>query len=101
RFMKWIAAASIVIAIAAGVFAFLRNQAADEAAAQVAALKADVQKAQADLSAARAERDSTKKEMAELKVETQQLRAAADVAGKFLEAERAISARLREDLAMA
>lgn len=99
--MKWIAAASIVIAIAAGVFAFLRDQAAATAAAQVASLKAEAQKAQADLNAAQTERDALRKEAAELNLATQQLRAAAEVAGQFLAAERAVSARLREDLAMA
>jgi len=99
--MKWIAAASIVIAIAASVLAFLRNQAAAAAAAQVASLKVEVQKAQADLNAAQTERDALRKEAAELNLSMQQLRAAAEAAGQFLAAERAISARLREDLAMA
>jgi len=99
--MKWIAAASIVIAIAAGVFAFLRDQAADAAAARVGSLEAEAQKAQADLNAARTERDALSKERAQLTLEAQQLRAAAEVAGRFLEAEKAVSARLREDLAMA
>jgi hypothetical protein len=98
--MKWIAAASIVIAMAAGVFAFQRHQVAETAAAQAASLKAEAEKAQADLKAARAERDALRKEAAELKLAADELRAAAEVAGKFLEAERAVSARLREDLAM-
>ena len=99
--MKWIATASIVVAIAAGAFGFMRDKAADAAAAQVASLKAEAQKTQADLKAAQAERDALRKETAELKLEAQQLRSAADAAVQFLAAEKAVSARLREDLAMA
>ena len=99
--MKWIAAASLVIAVAAGAVAFARHQAASTAAAEVASLKAEAQKAQADLKVARAERDALRKEAAELELQARQLRSAADVAGRFLEAEKAVSARLREDLAMA
>ena len=99
--MKWIAAASVVVAIAAGAFGFVRDKAADAAAAQVASLKAEAQKAQAALKAAQAESDTLRKETAELKLEAQQLRSAADAAVQFLAAEKAVSARLREDLAMA
>jgi len=99
--MKWIAAASIVIAVAAGVVAFLRDQAAGAATARVAQLEADVKKAQADLKAAHAERDALRKESDGLKLEAQQLRSAADGAVQFLEMEKSINARLREDLAMA
>jgi hypothetical protein len=98
--MKWIAAASVVIAIAAGVFGFLRDREANASAAEVTSLKAEVQKARADLNAAQVERDSLRKETTELKLEARQLRAAADVAEQFLAAEKAVSARLREDLAM-
>ncbi len=99
--MKWIAAASIVIAVTAGVVAFLRDQAAGAATARVAQLEADAQKAQADLKAAHAERDALRKESDGLKLEAQQLRSAADSAVQFLEMEKSINARLREDLAMA
>jgi hypothetical protein len=98
--MKWIAAASIFIAMAAGVFAFLRDQAADAAVAQVASLKAETQKALADTKAAQAERDALRKETADLKLAAEELRSAVEVAGRFLESEKAVSARLREDLAM-
>ena len=46
-----------------------------------------------------AERDALRKENAEVKSREQELRSAAEVAQRFLEAEKAISARLREDLA--
>lgn len=98
--MKWISALSIAIAIAAGVFAFQRNQAADAAQAKVASLQAEAQKAQAEMKAAQSERDALRKEAADLKLEAQELRSAAEVAGKFLESEKAVSTRLREDLAM-
>lgn len=98
--MKWIAAASLLIAIAAGVLAFQRDRAANAAAEQVASLKAQTQKAQADLNASVAERDALRKETAELKTREQELRSAAELAGRFLEAEKAVSARLREDLVM-
>jgi hypothetical protein len=99
--MKWFAAAAVVVAIGAGVFAWQRHEAAEAAAAQVAGLKAEAQKADADMKAARAERDALRKEMAELKLAADQMRAEIDTAKQFIEAERAVSARLREDLAMA
>jgi hypothetical protein len=99
--MKWIVGASIAVAVAAVVVAVLRNQAADTATARVTQLEAESQKAQADVKAARAERDAQGKEAARLTQEAQQLRSAADTATQFLEVERAMSTRLREDLAMA
>ncbi|MFM9971029.1 MAG: hypothetical protein ACKVQK_21760 [Burkholderiales bacterium] len=98
--MKWIAAASIVIAIAAGVFAYTRDQAANAATAQIAALKEEAQKAQAASKAAQAERDALRKETDELKRAAEEARSAAEVATKFFEAEKGVSAKLREDLAM-
>ena len=95
--MKWIAIASIALAIAAGGYAFWRDQAAT---ARIAQVEAEMQKAQAEVGALRAERDALRKSMADLTLEAQQLRSDAEVAGRFLEAEKAMNARLREDLAM-
>lgn len=99
--MKWVAAACAAAAVAAGGLAFTQYQAAAAATARVAQLEADAKKAQADLAAAQKDRDAARKESADLKAEAQQLRAAADSAAQFLEMEKAISTRLREDLAMA
>ena len=91
---------AVLLALAAGGFAFERMRAADAAIAQLDAQKAAADKARADLLAAQAERDSLRKKAAELDEAAGEMRAGLEAQRKLLEAEKANSIRLQEDLTM-
>ena len=97
--MKWLAIVALAIAAAAGFTAWQKNSALGEANQQVARLNADVQKAQADVKSAKAAADTLRKELAEAKAAAEQSRADANSARTFLDAERAMNMKLREDMA--
>lgn len=98
--MNWTMVVAVVVALAAGGFAYERNRAAEAAIAELGAAKAAADLARADLLAARSERDNAMMQAAELTQTATDLRAALEADRRLLEAEKANSIRLQEDLAM-
>jgi peptidoglycan hydrolase CwlO-like protein len=91
---------AIVVAIAASGFAWQRNQALDEARAALSGANTQLQKAQADLKSVTAEVAPLRKEAADQKATIDQLQAELSSARAFLEAERAATARIRDELTL-
>ena len=91
---------AVIIAIAAGGFAWQRNQALDEARAALSGANTLLQKAQADLKSVNSEMAPLRKEAADQKATIDQLQAELSSARAFLDAERAATARIRDELAL-
>ena len=88
-----------VAAAGAGGLAWLKNKEAIEARSALAGAKSELQKTAADLGTTRDELVALRKQFAEQQMALNQLQAEMTNARTFLEAEKAVSARLREELA--
>jgi septal ring factor EnvC (AmiA/AmiB activator) len=94
-----VALAACVLGILAGAgVAWERHGAATQARAELAGLRADLDQVQVQLRRMREERDTLHRESTEQKLHLQQLQAEMANARSFLEAEKAVSARLREEI---
>ena len=94
-------ALAVIVALAAAVFAWQKNQALEETRVALAGANTQLQKTQAELKSISAEIAPLRKESAEQNAALEQLRAELNTAKVFLESERASMVRLREELAMA
>lgn len=94
-------AIALVAAVAAAAFAWQKNQAFETSQAALAAANGQLQKAQADLKALKAEVEPLRKETAELKAAFEQQKSELATAKAFLDAERAATMRVREELTTA
>jgi peptidoglycan hydrolase CwlO-like protein len=101
--MKTIAASIVCLAaaLAAAGFAWQRNQALEATKAELAGANSQLQKAKSDIGSLAAELEALRKESAEQKMAAEQLRAEVTTAKAFLEAEKGLALRLREELAKA
>lgn len=96
-----LAAVFAVGAAAAGFLAWQAGSDLGRARSDLSSAKAGLDQARTELAAARKETAALSKEMSEQKIVVDQLRAERETARTFLEAEQAIGARLRADLALA
>jgi len=94
-------AIAVIIAVAAAGFAWQRHQALEEARTSLASANAQLQKTQVELRALGAEVAPLRKETAEQKAALEQQRVELAAAKGFLDAERASTIRIREELATA
>ena len=92
---------ALAAALAAGGFAWQKHKELNEARAESMAQQVQLAKSRADLAKMGAEVEVLKKNVAEQKMEADKLRAELTTAQAFLEAEKALGLRLREDLAKA
>jgi septal ring factor EnvC (AmiA/AmiB activator) len=94
-----VVAAVLGLGVLAGAgLAWERHQAATQARAELAGLRADLGRAQLELRRMGEERDKLHRESTEHKLQLQQLQAEMVNAKSFVEAEKAVSARLRDDI---
>jgi predicted RNase H-like nuclease (RuvC/YqgF family) len=93
-----VAAVCVLGILASAGLAWERHQAAAQARAEAASVRSDLNQAQVDLRRMREERDALHRESTEQKLQLQQLQAEMTHARSFVEAEKAVSARLREDM---
>jgi hypothetical protein len=92
-------AAVCVVGILAGAgLAWERHRAAAQARAELASVRFDLNQAQVELRRMREERDALHRESTEQKLQLQQIQAEMANARSFVEAEKAVSARLREEM---
>jgi hypothetical protein len=92
-------AAVCVLGILAGAgLAWERHRAAAQARAELASVRFDLNQAQLELRRMREERDALHRESTEQKLQLQQMQAETAHARSFVEAEKAVSARLREEI---
>ena len=92
-------AAVCVLGILAGAgLAWERHQAAAQARSELAGVRSELNQAQLELRRMREERDALHRESTEQKLQLQQIQAEMANARSFVEAEKAVSARLREDI---
>ena len=100
--MKTLLAAVLgIVALAAGGFAWHTHQALGDARRELTGLKAQLDRAKADIKTAQAEAEKQRKEAEAQKAGLEQAQSELNSARNFLEAERAMNARLREDLVLA
>lgn len=101
--MKTLLAAALGLAAlaAGGGFAWHQHQALGEAQRELAGLKAQLDKAKADLKTVQAEAEKQRKEADMQKAALDQAQSELNSARNFLEAERAMNARLREEVILA
>ncbi|HEX2649075.1 MAG TPA: hypothetical protein VHN19_03950 [Burkholderiales bacterium] len=88
-------------ALAAGGFAWHTHRALGETRRELADLKTQLDKAKTDLKTAQAEAEKQRKEAETHKAALEQTQSELASARHFLEAERAMSTRLREELVLA
>lgn len=98
--MKWIAIASIAAALGIGYFAWQTHGALQETRVEVRSVKAQLTQAQAELRKAHTEMEAARQEASSAKLAADQLRVEANSNRVFLDAERAMNLKLREDMAM-
>ena len=98
--MKWIAIAAIAAALGIGYFAWQTHGALQEARVEARSAKAQLTQAQADLRKAHGEMEAARNEASAAKLAADQARAEANSNRVFLDAERAMNLKLREDMAM-
>lgn len=89
---------ALLVAMAAGGFAWQRDQALEEASAELARVISELQKAKAEVRAMTADVAAARKELVEHKIAVDQLRTELTTAQSFLASEKAVGARLREEL---
>ena len=91
--------AALVAAVAAGAFAWQRNQALEQAKAELASANSELQKTRAAVQAMEGEIAGLRKDLGEQKMAAEQLRGELAAAKSFLDAEKAVGVRLRDELA--
>jgi septal ring factor EnvC (AmiA/AmiB activator) len=94
-------AIALAAAAAGAGYAWQKSGELANAKRELAAAAAGLEKARADARTAKEETGALRKEMANQKAEMEQLRSQVTAAGSFLEAEKTVSARLRQDLVTA
>ena len=100
--MKTLVAAVLgLAALAAGGFAWHTHQALGEARRELAGLKTQLDKAKADIKTAQTEAEKQRKEAEAQKIALEQAHSELNTSRQFLEAERAMNTRLREQLVLA
>jgi septal ring factor EnvC (AmiA/AmiB activator) len=93
-----VAIAAVIAAVAGAGFAWQRNQALEKTKAELASTNSQMQKAKDDMLAMRVETEALRKEFAEQKLAAERSRADLASAQSYLDAEKAVGARLREEL---
>ena len=88
-------------ALAAGGFAWHTQQALGETRRELAGLKTQLDKAKADIKTAQAEAEKQRKELEAQKLAVEQAQSDLNSTRQFLEAERSMNTRLREQLVLA
>jgi septal ring factor EnvC (AmiA/AmiB activator) len=98
--MKTIAVAVVCAfaAVAAAGFGWMKYQELAAAKAQLTTTNTELQKTRADLRATQTELAALRKEAADAKLAMEQMQADLTTARSFLEAEKGVSARLRDEL---
>jgi septal ring factor EnvC (AmiA/AmiB activator) len=91
-------AVAAVLVVAAGAFAWQRHQSLAQTKAELARVNSELQRTRSDLQAARGELATLQRQAAEQKLALDQLQADLSTARAFLEAEKGIGARLRDEL---
>jgi septal ring factor EnvC (AmiA/AmiB activator) len=95
---KVVAAACVLGILAGAGLAWERHQSAAQARAELASVRSDLSQAQLDLRRTREERDTLHRASTEQKLQLQQMQAEMTHARSFVEAEKAVSARLRDEI---
>src|SRR5438552_17861629 len=98
--MAVLAAVLALAAAGAGFLAWQKNTELEAARRELAASLASLEKARAEMLAAKADTAAARKELAEQAATVDKLRSEVASAATFIESERAISARLRQDLSL-
>lgn len=101
--MKTVAMAAVctIAALAAAGFAWQRHEALAATEVELTRINAELQKASTDLRSKSAELEALRKQAAEQEMALGQLQAELAAAKSFVEAEKAVAVRLREELANA
>ena len=94
-------AIALVAAAAGATYAWQKNSELEKTKRELAGAVSGLEKAKADALAAKEASNALRKELADQKTEVEQLRSQMTAASAFLEAEKAVSVRLRQDLDMA
>jgi uncharacterized protein (DUF3084 family) len=98
--MKWIAIVSIAAALGLAYFAWQTHGALEETRVEVRSVRAQLTQAQADTRKARTEAEAAAKEASHARIAAEQAGAEAKSARAFLDAERGMNLKLREDIAL-
>ncbi|HXR58845.1 MAG TPA: hypothetical protein VN747_05970 [Burkholderiales bacterium] len=96
-----LAAVLALAALAAGGFAWHTRQALSETRRELAGVKSQLEKTQGELKTAQVEAETRRKQAEAQKAALEQAQAEVNAARHFLEAERAMNTRLREELVLA